>query len=241
MLVRVTAMDVAVERVSLARGEHRRPPFSDAFPLCKVPALADGPLRLPESAAIARHLLATRGGAGTLWWPATDARALARADAALCWCHATLRPAAAGLVWARVLSWGAGAAAAAAAAADAAAAAAGALLPRALATLERVWLPPGALFLGGAAHPTYADLAALCEVDQLALLPAEGGGGAAELLAAHPRVRAWAARVAAAAGPAYAEATGPLARAVAALGGGGWRPGGGGKGGEGGAAAAARL
>jgi glutathione S-transferase len=232
LLIRVERLPVLVKRVSLGRGDQRRAPFVDLFPLGKVPALyapsaPGGPLALPETQAIARYLLATCGGGGRRrLWPA-DPRSAVVADAALAWVFTTLRPAAAALVWHTVLAPTAGGEADPGAARVAAAA-----LKTALAAWEAVWLAADGAGAGGLTDVTLADVCALCELDQLALLPVTGGDDgaptASSLLAPCPRTRAWAARVVRAVGEAdYEEVVGPLARAVGKMKGGGWWAGGG--------------
>ena len=225
LFVRVQALPIVLTRVSLAKRDHRAPTFTRRFPLAKLPTLYDpaAALYLPESGAILRYLLRVTQGPHTLW--PSDPRDAALADAALSWTLTELRPAAAGLVWATVLAPTAGGVADAGAAARAATA-----LRAALTTLE-TWLASDGAAMAGLPTITAADVFAVCELDQLALLPvaaARGGGDAdtptaATLLAPYPRVRAWYARVVRRLTPQhYGEVTAPLRRAVARFAGGWW-------------------
>ena len=61
IFVRVAGItDVQEQLVNIAKGGTVAPAYRELFPLGKVPALQDGDLKLPESAAIMTHLARTR-------------------------------------------------------------------------------------------------------------------------------------------------------------------------------------
>lgn len=161
---------------------------------------------LTESHAIARYLAAASGGrVPRHLYPTGDALACARVDALLDWQHTNLRQGAAKLVFAEVIGPRRGLAVPPAIVEQARS-----TLNAALRAMGETHLAGGRReWLGGLADASFADVSALCELDQLRTL-----GGAYEALVAgpHPVVAAWAERTRRRLEPHYSRATDMLRR-----------------------------
>ncbi|GAB4818633.1 hypothetical protein N2152v2_005679 [Parachlorella kessleri] len=158
----------------------------------------DGDLTLCQSPSIMRYLCDTQGMVADHWLP-RDPRRRAQVNSALDWHLDNLRIGSMIVVWHRAVVLNLGQPGNERLVQDYGLP----MLRNALKNLNDVWLG-GKDFVGGGSQVSIADLLMACEIEMLRLLDAANQGpDFEELLAPHPQVRAWLARVAGVCSPHY--------------------------------------
>ncbi|GAB4818635.1 hypothetical protein N2152v2_005681 [Parachlorella kessleri] len=198
LFCRVAGIDVDVREVQIAKQQHKQPEYLKINPLGKIPALKDGDLTLCQSPSIMRYLCDTQGMVADHWLP-RDPRRRAQVNSALDWHLDNLRIGSMIVVWHRAVVLNLGQPGNERLVQDYGLP----MLRNALKNLNDVWLG-GKDFVGGGSQVSIADLLMACEIEMLRLLDAANQGpDFEELLAPHPQVRAWLARVAGVCSPHY--------------------------------------
>lgn len=147
--------------VKLGRGEQKKASYKNVNRFQQVPCIVDKELKLSESVAMFRYIVAMNPNIPDHWYP-KDLQERAKVDEYLAWQHTTLRSGCAGFVLARylepVLSWR------------------GAdekkieekktLMEKSLDQMENIWLSdPSKPFLA-TQEISFADIHAACELEQ---------------------------------------------------------------------------